>query len=71
MFALNGTEIAISILWLLGVIAAVLSWPRLGSVRHRVALLIAAVVLPVIGSLVALAVFAAVASGRRAHRADV
>lgn len=69
MLALNGTEIAVLTLWLLGVVAALLSWRRLTSVRHQIGLLVAAAALPIVGSLLALAVLA-VLSLRGTHHAN-
>jgi len=65
--ALNGTEIAVLALWLVGVVAALFSWPQLTSARHRIGLLVVAVVLPVVGSLVAVTTLAGL-SWRGAHR---
>ncbi|ROP26957.1 hypothetical protein [Pseudokineococcus lusitanus] len=69
MAALNGTEIAVLALWLVGVVAALFSWPQLTSARHRIGLLVVAVALPVVGSLVAVTTLVAL-NWRSAHHTN-
>lgn len=67
MFALNATEVAVLAVWIIGVLAAISAWDILPTVRQRLAVLAVAVVVPVLGSLVAIA-FAIVLRVRRRHR---
>jgi multisubunit Na+/H+ antiporter MnhG subunit len=66
MFGINGVEALFVVLWLVGIACAVADHQR----GHRRAVLIAvAVVVPVLGSLLAVAVFAAHYRGG-AHHVD-
>jgi hypothetical protein len=67
MFAINGTEIAVLGVWALGLCAAVSAWSMMSSNRHRLALLIVAGAVPVLGSLVAVAT-AIFLRARRRHQ---
>ncbi|WP_166848883.1 hypothetical protein [Isoptericola sp. BMS4] len=68
MLAVNGPEVVMLTLWVLGVVGAVYGAadPRGSTVRRAVVVLVA-VLVPVVGSLVGLA--SAVVRSRRGHRA--
>jgi hypothetical protein len=57
MFAINGPEALTTLLWLVGVVFAVANYGRGHRGLGGVALIAAAVVVPVLGSLAAIAVF--------------
>jgi hypothetical protein len=57
MFAINGPEALTSALWLIGVVCAVASYSQGRRGLGGVGLIAAAVVVPVLGSLLAIAVF--------------
>jgi L-cystine uptake protein TcyP (sodium:dicarboxylate symporter family) len=57
MFAINGTEALLSALWLIGLVCAVASYSQGRRGLGGAALIAAAVVVPVLGSLLAVAVF--------------
>ena len=67
MFAINGTEALLVALWLIGVACAVANYTHGHRGLRAVALIAAAVVVPVLGSLLAVAVFAVHKRGRVQH----
>lgn len=69
MFAINGAEALLAALWLIGVVCAVANLARGRRGPSGVALLAAAIVVPVLGSLLAVAVFVMHMRGT-ADRAD-
>ena len=70
MFAINGPEALLAVLWLVGVVFAVANYGRGHRGLSGVALVAAAFVVPVLGSLAAVAVFLLNMRGDTAHRAD-
>lgn len=56
MFELNAVESAIGALWIVGVTAALVAGPRQKTAGHRIALLLVAIAIPVLGSITALAI---------------
>jgi hypothetical protein len=69
VFAINGTEALLVALWLVGVACAIANHTHGRRGLRGVALIAAAVVVPVLGSLLAVTVFAMHTRGG-AHRAD-
>ncbi len=67
MFAINGTEAVLAVLWLVGTACAVADYIRGHRGLRGVALIAAAVVVPVLGSLLAVAVFAMNMRGGAEH----
>lgn len=56
MFALNATEILLVTLWVLGVAAAIYALPLVAGIRQRIGLLLAAFAVPILGSIIVIAV---------------
>ncbi|WP_460887508.1 hypothetical protein [Promicromonospora xylanilytica] len=56
MFGINPIEMSLVVLWFAGIAAAIFVGPMLSTQRRRIGLVVVAVVLPVLGSLVALVV---------------
>ena len=69
MFAVDGTEGLLLALWLIGVVCAIADYSRGFRGLGGLALIGTAVVIPVVGSLLAVVVFMMDMRGR-AHRAD-
>jgi hypothetical protein len=67
VFAINGTEAVLTALWLIGTALAVANYTRGHRGLRGVALIAAAVVVPVLGSLLAVAVFAMHLRGGAQH----
>ena len=67
MFALAPRELTFLTVWAVGVVLAILVWPRIKSERRKVALLVVAAALPIAGTIVA---FIAAAIVWRATKVD-
>ena len=70
MFALNPLEVTLVLLWFLGIGASIYVGPMLSTQRRRIGLVVVAIVVPVLGSLIALAVTGRKLWARRAGRAS-
>jgi|tagenome__1003787_1003787.scaffolds.fasta_scaffold19906701_1 hypothetical protein len=70
MFAMNGPEALLTVLWLIGVVFAVANYGRGHRGLSGVALIAVAFVVPVLGSLAAIAVFVLNARGGVVRRGD-
>lgn len=68
MFALNATEILLVTLWVLGVAAAIYAVPLVTEIRQRIGLLLAAFAVPILGSVIVIAVAVAKWHQGRARR---
>lgn len=60
MFAITAAEALLLVVWTVGVVAAVYGAGSISSRRRQLALLVTALVLPVLGSVIAIAVAGAV-----------
>jgi hypothetical protein len=68
MMDLNGLELAIVVVWVVGIGAIVHTGPRAGFTARTWLALAAAVTVPVVGSLLAIAYAAFAASDQRTHQ---
>lgn len=65
MFALSPVEVTLVVVWLVGIGASIYVGPKLSTQRRRIGLVLLAIVVPVVGALIALAVTVSVLRERR------
>lgn len=56
MFELNAVEIATAATWVVGIVVALMTAPRLSTARRGIGLVLLAVLLPVVGSVAAIVI---------------